>query len=66
MMSESEDKSIKKYQHGKVFKKRFNFKDHYKYKNNLTSNVSVRPCESWTDKISSRGPSVGFSCAQLS
>jgi hypothetical protein len=29
MMTESEDKSNKKYQHGKVFKKRFNFKDHY-------------------------------------
>ena len=46
MMSESEDKSNKKYQHGKVFKKRFNFKDHYKYKNNSSSNVSVRPSNS--------------------
>ena len=30
MMSETEDKSNKKYQHGKVFEKRFNFKEHYK------------------------------------
>jgi len=34
MMSESEDKSSKKYQHGKVFKKRFNFKDRFKYNHN--------------------------------
>ena len=46
MMSESEDKSYKKHQHGKVFKKRFNFKDRYKYNNNLSSNVSVRPSNS--------------------
>jgi hypothetical protein len=46
MMSETEDKSNKKYQHGKVFKKRFNFKDHYKYKNNSSSNLSVRPSNS--------------------
>ena len=45
-MSESEDKSYKKHQHGKVFKKRFNFKDRYKYNNNLSSNVSVRPSNS--------------------
>ena len=45
-MSETEDKSNKKYQHGKVFKKRFNFKDHYKYKNNSSSNLSVRPSNS--------------------
>ena len=43
MMSESEDKSSKKYQHGKVFKKRFNFKDRFKYNHNQSSNVSVRP-----------------------
>ena len=46
MMSESEDKSSKNYQHGKVFKKRYNFKDHYKYKNNSSSNLSVRPSNS--------------------
>jgi len=45
-MSESEDKSSKNYQHVKVFKKRYNFKDHYKYKNNSSSNVSVRPSNS--------------------
>ena len=43
MMSESEDKNSKKYQHGKVFKKRFNFKDRFKYNYNQSSNVSVRP-----------------------
>ena len=43
MMSESGDKSSKKYQHGKVFKKRFNFKDRFKYNYNQSSNVSVRP-----------------------
>jgi hypothetical protein len=46
MMSESEDKSYKKHQHGKVFKKRFNFKDRFKYNNNSSSNVSVRPSNS--------------------
>jgi len=45
-MSESEDKNNIRYQHGKIFKKRFNFKEHYKYKNNLSSNVSVRPSNS--------------------
>ena len=45
-MSESEDKSYKKHQHGKVFKKRFNFKDRFKYNNNSSSNVSVRPSNS--------------------
>ncbi len=45
-MSESEDKSSKNYQHGKVSKKQFNFKDHYKYKNNSSSNASVRPSNS--------------------
>jgi hypothetical protein len=41
MMSESEDKSSKKYQHGKVFKKRSNFKDRFKYNHNQSSYVSV-------------------------
>ena len=45
-MSESEDKSYKKHQHGKVFKKQFNFKDRFKYNNNSSSNVSVRPSNS--------------------
>ena len=42
MMSESEDKNSKKYQHGKVFKKRL-LKDRFKYNYNQSSNVSVRP-----------------------